>query len=94
MKAKNRKYRIGDIDLYFRKCLTGYIAFEKLAGKSVDAIESLEDIILLVYALTKAGMAKEKKPFDYTYEQFLELVDNYPGVIKELAEDDSEGEKK
>ncbi len=92
MKVKIKKYKIEGKEFTFRPCARGFIGFEKLTGKSIDDCNTLEDVIHMVYTCTQVGMEKENLPFDYTYDQFLDLIDDHLDVIKSLA--DSKGEKK
>lgn len=105
MEVKTEYYKLlagkekkDSIDLCFRWNARAGILYEKIAGHKPDAdVDTLEDSIMLSYAGTVSGMQYEGQPFDLSYDEYIDLIDDQIEVINELFErmnPAGEGEKK
>ena len=75
------------MSFFFRFNVKAGIHFEKMAGiSSPDEEEELtfEQTIQLAYAGTVAGMWKEGKPFELSYDEYVDLVDQDFETISNL----------
>lgn len=57
------------------------IDFESMTGKSISETRTTEEITKLLYCVMKAGAKAEKQEFKYNYEEFLDIIDEYPDTI-------------
>lgn len=67
--------------------------FENATGKSIQLATSTEDVVRLFYVLAKAGAKDKKVEFIYTFEDFLDLIDNHPESIVNFYSALSNGEE-
>lgn len=85
IKVGNEKYPI-------RLTYRAMIEYEKLSGKSVSTVTTTEQVTELIYCAVKAGAKAEGKEFNKTYEEFLDVIDNYPDSMVSFYEALTDGE--
>lgn len=73
----NQSVKVGDKNFPIRVSVRAMIEYEKLTGKPITSFEGTEDLIRFFYVTAKAGAKAEGNPFSYTYEQFIDLIDDY-----------------
>lgn len=86
---EGKKIRIGKQDFPLRISVRSMIEYEHLAGESVSdmKIGETEKLVKFFYVIAKAGARSEKKDFKYSYEDFLDMIDDhYLGFITDLYE--------
>lgn len=66
---ENKKIKIGDKDYPVKLTVRAMIKYQQLAGKSIEEIDTLEDVTLVFYCSILAGGT------DITYDQFMDLID-------------------
>lgn len=62
--------------------------FEKMSGKSFNAIDSHTDSLQFMYCSLKAGARKEGKSFSMTFDEFIDYIDQNPDALPQ--EEDGE----
>lgn len=75
--TKNQKIKIGKHTFYVRVTNRAIIEYEELSGDKKMDFSTVGNMLKFFYCIAKAGARDEKKPFDYTYDQFLNLIDEY-----------------
>jgi hypothetical protein len=93
-----KKVKIGEKEFPIKITNRAMIEYEKLSGGSVSAMEGTEDLCQLFYCTAKAGAKSELVEFGYSYEEFLDLIDDYYNdtminFSKALVEPGGEGKK-
>lgn len=74
-----KKIKIGDKEYSLKKSNRAMIEFEKLSGKSITQLSSIEDGFYFFYCCFKAGGN------NYTFEEFMNLIDDYGGILNEFS---------
>lgn len=72
---------VGPVQIPIKFTFRAMIDFEKMTGKSIQEATGTEDIVMLFYCTAKAGAKDMKTSFPYTFDQFLDEVDNFPESI-------------
>ncbi len=75
---------LGDITFLVRGGNRAVVMYEELAGKL--EVESFEDSIKWFYCTAKAGAIKKGIAFDYTFDQFFDVIDSYPDAMHKFSE--------
>lgn len=86
---EGKKIRIGKQAFPIRISVRAQIEYEALTGESVSDMKTgeTEKLIKFFYVMVKAGARSEKKEFSYSYEEFLDLIDDhYLDFITDLFE--------
>jgi hypothetical protein len=83
---ETKKIEVGDEVFYIRRTSRAIIEYDALTGRNfwVDfggGEINTEKLTQLFYTTAKAGARAEGKPFLYTYEEFLDKIDNCPEVV-------------
>jgi hypothetical protein len=93
---KNHKVRIGKHSFYVRITNRAIIEYEELSGDKTMNFESTGNMLKFFYCTAKAGALSEKQKFNYSYSQFLDLIDNYFSetmtAFNEVMSEESEGQ--
>jgi len=94
---KTYKVRVGDKDFYVRFTTRAMIAYEELSGKSISDVGDVQSQMMFFYCTAKAGAKSEGKEFGYTFEEFLDAIDDHymdaANVIIDLLQPDGEKKK-
>ena len=53
------------------------IEYEALSGGTMVSFEGTEKLIMFFYCTAKAGAKSAKTEFTYTYDEFLDIIDDY-----------------
>ena len=53
------------------------IEYEALSGGNIAAFEGTAKLIMFFYCTAKAGAKSAGTEFKYTYDEFLDLIDDY-----------------
>jgi len=69
---EEKSIKIGDKEYPMKMSMRAMIEYEKLSGKTINEITTIEDITFLFYSTIKMGGAK------FTYDEFLDLIDDKP----------------
>lgn len=75
---KVKKIKVGQTEFHIKLTTRAMIEFEELSGSSIANFSSTGDIIKLFYCTAKAGAKSEKVEFKYSFEEFLDIIDEYP----------------
>ena len=97
MEVKSKKIKIDDQEFYFRLNFRAIIEFEELSKKPISMLieDSMKDNSFVLYCGIKSGMKYEKKEFDLSYDEFVDLVDdNIQDLMTNLSEDNNDKIKK
>lgn len=95
----NKLVEVGGKSYPIRITNRAMIEYEHLSGESIASFKSTENIIMFFYCTAKAGAKYNKVEFNYTYDEFLDLVDDYyteviTNFTKALNEESGGAEKK
>lgn len=72
-----KKVNIGDNEYPIKITNRAMIEYEKLSGGSILSFDSTEKVIMFFYCTAKAGAKSEGKEFNYTYDEFLDAIDEH-----------------
>lgn len=75
---KVEKLTVGEHDFYIKTSTRSMIEYEELSGKSIANLNTTNDLLKFFYTTAKAGAKSEGVDFKYTYDEFLDLIDDYP----------------
>jgi len=83
---ETKKIEVGDLEFHVRLTTRAIIGYDELTGRNwwVDfGAEEIkhEKLAQLFYVTAKAGAKEKGIEFKYTYEQFLDMTDDYPESI-------------
>lgn len=79
---ETKKVKVGDLEFPIRKTNRAYILFDELNKDTGLSGKNLrQQTSLLFYCMAKAGAKAENQEFNYTYEQFLDVIDDYPDDV-------------
>jgi hypothetical protein len=76
--AEVKHIKVGETDYPVKLTNRALIEYETLTGEAIVSFKGTERLSKLFFCTTKAGYKAEGKPFAYTYEQFLDLIDDFP----------------
>jgi hypothetical protein len=85
---ETKNIKIGDIDYPCKLSVRASITFEELTGKDISQLSSLVDFVAAFYGSVKACGSK------LTYDEFLDLIDNYPESLIEFKNTFTESTEK
>lgn len=74
-----KNIRLGDKEFSLRYSLRAFMLFEQMLSKPFN-IETLTDTYVLLYCFLMAT----NKPFDITFEQYMDLLDENPAAVREF----------
>jgi hypothetical protein len=76
---EGKKIRIEGNDFSIRISVRAMIEYENLTGESISDIKGgqTEKLMKFFYVIAKAGARFEKKEFNYSYEEFLDIIDDH-----------------
>jgi hypothetical protein len=69
--------KCGDKEFPIKITTRAQIEFEALSGGSISSLEGTAKVVQLFYCAAKAGARSEGKEFTYTYDTFLDAIDDY-----------------
>jgi hypothetical protein len=71
------RIKCGDLVFPIKITNRAMIEFEALSGGSITSLEGTQKLMQFFYCIAKAGAKSEAKEFTYTYDEFLDAVDDY-----------------
>lgn len=95
----NKIVKIGELEFPVRITNRAMIEYENMTGSNISKLNGTMNIIQLFYCTAKAGAKSLGKEFIYTFEDFLDTIDDYyEDVITEFtkaltSESGGEGKK-
>lgn len=89
MEVKSRKYTVGTEEFLFRANMRANIEFERRTGEPVKPTDNMEKNLLYLYCGTVAGMSKAKLDFTYTFDEFIDLLDDDFAVLERLMKEEA-----
>jgi len=80
--TKLSSFKIGGIEFNVKFTNRSVIDYEALSGESIVMIDEssakgTKKQLMFFYCTAKAGAKAAGKPFDYSFDQFLDLIDDY-----------------
>lgn len=76
------KIQILDREVELKSSFRAYIIFENITGKSFQAVQTLSDVLVFMYATILASL----KTTDISFDAFMDYIDSNPGVVTEFSE--------
>jgi hypothetical protein len=95
-----RELKAGDLTLYIKLSMRSMIEFETLSGGSIKQMDTTEKTLMFLYCTAKAGAKSKGVEFKYTFDSFLDMLDemDYLSVLSDftniLLEKGEESKKK
>jgi len=96
-----KSVKVGKLEFYVRLTNRAVIGYETLTGRNFwvdfggDELNN-EKLTQLFYTTAKAGARQKGITFEYTYEEFLDITDDYPEAAaffyQAIKDPDEEGE--
>lgn len=76
--------KIEGVDYIIKQSFRSLMMFEEMTNKTVNEItESVADILKLFYCIIKANNINT---FNYSFESFLDLIDEHPEVFQQFTD--------
>lgn len=75
----NMKIKFGNDEYALKYSLRAFMLFEQMLSKPFN-VETLTDTYVLFYCFLMAS----NKPFDITFEQYMDLLDENPETVREF----------
>lgn len=75
--AEVKSIKVGEKSFPIRVTNRAMIEYENLTGESIVSFKGTERMSKLFYCTAKAGAKAAGHDFKYTYEQFLDTIDDY-----------------
>jgi hypothetical protein len=75
--AEVNKVKVGERSFSIKLTNRAMIEYEALTGETMLNLTGSERLVKLFYCTAKAGAKSENHDFKYTYEEFLDLIDDY-----------------
>ena len=75
--AETKSIRIGEKSFPIKLTNRSMIEYEALTGETMVNLQGSERLVKLFYCTAKAGAKAAGHEFSYTYEQFLDVIDDY-----------------
>jgi hypothetical protein len=72
-----KQVEIGDMTFPVTVTNSAMIEYEEMTGESFPSFKDTLHILQILYCTAKAGSRKEGKEFNYDFEAFKTLVDDY-----------------
>jgi hypothetical protein len=72
-----QKVKVGPNEFSVKVTNRAMINYEKLSGSSVITFEGTEKLIQFFYCTAQAGARADGKEFNYSFEEFLDVIDDY-----------------
>jgi hypothetical protein len=69
--------KVGEREFPIKLTNRAMIEYEALTGETVLNLTGSERLVKLFYCTAKAGARSESQEFKYTYDEFLDLIDDY-----------------
>lgn len=69
--------KVGSLEWPIKITNRAMIEYETISGGSIISLNSTEKMIQFFYCTAKAGAKSINKEFTYTYDQFLDVIDEY-----------------
>jgi hypothetical protein len=93
-----KRVKVGEKEFLVKITLRSMIDYETLSGKSITDIEGTENLIKFFYCTAKAGAKSTGEAFAYSYDEFLDSIDNFynealTNFSEALFESGGEGKK-
>jgi hypothetical protein len=73
----NKNVKVGDLNFPIRITNRAMIDFEALSGGTISKMDGTEKLVKFFYCTAKAGAKSENISFTYSYEEFLDVIDDY-----------------
>lgn len=73
----NKNVKVGDTNFPIKITNRSMIDYEALSGSNISSFEGTEKLIMFFYCTAKAGAKSEGVEFKYTYNEFLDVIDDY-----------------
>lgn len=70
--------KIGDASYPVKLTQRAMIEYEGMTGDGILSFDGTQKMTQLFYCAARAGAKAEGKPFEHTFDEFLDLVDDYP----------------
>ena len=68
--------KVGTLEFPIKITNRSMIDYEKLSGAPIGSFDSTEKLLQFFYCTAKPGAKSFGKVFDYTFDQFLDLIDD------------------
>jgi hypothetical protein len=75
--AEAKSIRIGEKSFPIKLTNRAMIEYEALTGETMVNLQGSERLVKLFYCTAKAGAKSAGHEFKYTYDQFLDVIDDY-----------------
>jgi hypothetical protein len=72
---ETKEITVGDVTLYIKLTMRSMIEYEKLSGSNIIFMSTTENLVQYLYCTAKAGAKDKGIPFNYTYDTFLDYID-------------------
>jgi hypothetical protein len=91
------KFKIGTEEFIIKQSFRAWLLFEEMTGRVYEKDEKLGTQLKMFFCMLKAG---NQEKFRYTFDEFIDLLDKYPGAmnifyeyLKKLAEPNGDKKK-
>ena len=83
------KIEIKGKEWIIRQSFRGYLLYEEMTGLQVGDIKTMKDMVTLLYCTFKGS----NKDWTYTYEEFIDIIDEDPEIFTKFNEFNTDSTK-
>jgi len=69
--------KIGELEFPIKITNRAMIEYESISGHSISNMSNTQELIQFFYCTDKAGAKSTNTQFTYTYDEFLDVIDEY-----------------
>lgn len=77
---KELKIKIREDEFTIKQSFRTFLLYEEMTGKQVTDIETIKDVLNLLYCTFKGC----NKNWNYTFDEFLDIVDEQPEIFEQF----------
>ena len=91
--------KVGEMEFPIKVTNRAMIEYEALSGGNMLSFEGTEKLLMFFYSTAKAAAKSTGVEFTYTYDEFLDVIDDYylevvTNFTAAIASDDEDSKKK
>jgi len=69
--------QLDDMTFHIKMTNRAMMEFEEMSGGNMASLKGTSDLLMLFYCTSKAGAKSKGIPFDITFQQFVDVTDDY-----------------
>jgi hypothetical protein len=74
---QTKQVKVGDMTFPIKVTNRAMIEYEAMTGSSSTTFKGTEKLVQFFYVTAKAGAKSDKLPFPYSFDEFLDIIDDF-----------------